>query len=270
LARSPPGFEGVERPPRSWPPPPRSRPPPMPRWRPGVVGGPFPLRTLPSARLARFSRPSCVFDVSDAGSSSLLGLSLCRAEKPAQDAAAVFRSTRGFCISAIKARVAPLCAFDFRALRCAFAASCCLAAPAPPAPVFGCGGRPLRRQDPELPLPPTPLPFARSLRQLAPQAQQPPPQQQPSELLSALRGGASRAAMASNCFRAATCLFTFRAIDFLKSRPAFSSALRTPWPARTSRTASQTLGLVLGGIGLQPLQSPNALGAIRGHCQMEN
>jgi hypothetical protein len=37
-------------------------PPPMPRWRPGVVGGPSPLRTLPSARLARFCRPNRAFD----------------------------------------------------------------------------------------------------------------------------------------------------------------------------------------------------------------
>jgi len=129
--------------------------------------------------------PARIAPLTDTGLSSLFGLSLCRAEKPAHSAAAVFRSTRGFCTSAIKLGLRP-CAHQ----TCApcDAPSRRLAAPAPPAPVFGCGGRPPHRQDPGPPLPPPPLPFARSLRRLAPQTQQPPPQQQSSELLSALRG----------------------------------------------------------------------------------
>jgi hypothetical protein len=123
LARSPPWVEGVERPPQSWPPPPRSCPPPMPRWRHGVVGGPSPLRALPSARLARFSRPNYVFD------GRRLQL-VVRAELLQG------REARAQCCSSLpldprplhlshKARAAPLCASDLRALRCAFAASCC-------------------------------------------------------------------------------------------------------------------------------------------------
>ena len=40
--------------------------------------------------------PARTASLTDAGLSSLFGLSLCRAEKPAHSAAAVFRSTRGF------------------------------------------------------------------------------------------------------------------------------------------------------------------------------
>jgi hypothetical protein len=128
MARFSPWVKGVERPPRSWPPPPRSCPPPMPRWRHGVVGGPSPLRTLLTARLARFSRLNCVFD------GRRLELAVrARAEKPAQSASAVFHSTRGFCISATKLGLR-LCAHQ----TCApcDAPSRRLAAPAPPAPVF--------------------------------------------------------------------------------------------------------------------------------------
>jgi hypothetical protein len=124
----------------------------------------------------------------DAGLSSLFGLCSCRAEKPAHSAAAAFRSTRGFCISAIKARALSLRPCAHQTCAPCDAPLRRLATPEPPAPVFGCCGHPPHRQDPGPPLPPPPLPFARSLRRLAPQTQQPPSQQQSSELLSALRG----------------------------------------------------------------------------------
>jgi hypothetical protein len=176
----PPRVEGVE---RRWPPPPRSRPPPMPRWRPGVVGGPSPLRALPSARLARFSRPNCAFD----GRRFELAVraELAQGREARTQCCSSLPLEPGFLQLSHKARAAPLCALDLRALRCAFAASCCVRT--------ACACLRLRR-------PPTTsarsgaadaaptAAFARSLRRLAPQTQQPPPQKQSSELLSALRG----------------------------------------------------------------------------------
>jgi hypothetical protein len=129
----------------------------MPRWRPGDFGGPSLLRALPSARLAHFSRPNCVFD------GRRLELAVRAELMQGQEARAQPSARPETFTSQLQKLGLRLCAH----------------------PTFA----PCNRQDPGPPLPPMPLPFARSLRRLALQTQQPPPQQQPSELLSALRGG---------------------------------------------------------------------------------